>query len=109
MRKRSAQNPRYYPGIAIELERICDYAKSIAKITIALADEALIKAISRYSTKWQPQPRRCYKQALIVFHNVTHRSRAGIPKEDDGVDAQYLQVYRELMTYVIANPSHRTE
>ncbi|MCO5184223.1 MAG: phosphate signaling complex protein PhoU [Anaerolineae bacterium] len=92
-------------GIAIELERICDYAKSIAKINIALADETLIKPLVDIP-QMAATATAMLQQALIAFSQRDAPLARRIPKEDDEVDALYLQVYRELMTYVIANPAH---
>lgn len=92
-------------GIAGELERICDYAKGIGKINLALVDEPLLKPlvdIPRMATKVEGMLHR----SLVAYSRRDAPLARAIPQEDDEVDALYLQVYRELMTYVIANPAH---
>ena len=44
------------------------------------------------------------KRALDAFVNQDAEAARNIPKEDDIVDALYNQVYRELLTYMIADP-----
>jgi phosphate transport system protein len=89
--------------IAGELERIGDYAKGIAKITLMIGDEPLIKPlidIPRMADKAQSMLHR----ALDSFVRRDVKAARAIPAEDDEVDALYQQVYRELMTHIIADP-----
>lgn len=89
--------------IALELERIGDYAKGIATISLMIGDEPLIKPlvdIPRMATLAQSMMRRALQ--AFVEHNV--ELARSIPTEDDEVDALYNQVYRELLTHIIANP-----
>jgi phosphate transport system protein len=41
---------------------------------------------------------------LTAFVNEDVEAAKAIPAEDDEVDALYTQVYRELMTYIMADP-----
>ncbi len=43
-------------------------------------------------------------RALTAFINEDVDTARAIPAEDDEVDDLYKQVYRELMTFVIADP-----
>jgi len=43
-------------------------------------------------------------RALTAFVEEDVKAAQAIPMEDDEVDALYNQVYRELMTFVIADP-----
>jgi phosphate transport system protein len=43
-------------------------------------------------------------RALTAFINEDVETARGIPLEDDEVDGLYTQVYRELMTYIMADP-----
>ncbi|HEY3310919.1 MAG TPA: PhoU domain-containing protein, partial [Anaerolineales bacterium] len=45
-------------------------------------------------------------RALLAFVNEDVQSARSIPAEDDDVDALYDQIYRELMTYVMADPKN---
>jgi phosphate transport system protein len=86
--------------IAGELERMGDYAKGIAHINIRMGDAPLIKPlidIPRMAEKSCDMLNR----ALQAFLQEDEQSARSIPAEDDEVDALYIQVYRELITYVI--------
>jgi phosphate transport system protein len=89
--------------IASELERMGDYAKGIANINIRMGDAPLIKPlidVPRMANKGVDMLHR----ALTAFINEDVETAKVIPVEDDEVDALYNQVYRELMTFVIADP-----
>lgn len=89
--------------IVTELERIADYAKGIAKITLMLGTDPLIKPlldIPRMAAKVQDMLHR----ALDAFVRRDVELARAIPREDDEVDSLYDQVYRELLTHVIADP-----
>ena len=86
-----------------ELERMGDYAKGIANINIRMGDLPLLKPlidVPRMAEKGADMLHR----ALTAFVNEDIETSRKIPVEDDEVDALYNQVYRELMTIVIADP-----
>ena len=87
-----------------ELERMGDYAKGIANINIRMGDETLLKPlidIPRMAEKGVDMLHR----SLTAFVNEDIETARKIPVEDDIVDGLYLQIYRELMTIVIADPT----
>jgi phosphate transport system protein len=87
-----------------ELERMGDYAKGIANINLRMGDQPLLKPlidIPRMAVKDVDMLHR----ALTAFVNEDIETARSIPVEDDEVDALYNQVYRELMTFVIADPT----
>jgi phosphate transport system protein len=89
--------------IISELERMGDYAKGIANINIRMGDAPLLKPlidVPRMANKGVDMLHR----ALTAFINEDVETSKVIPVEDDEVDALYNQVYRELMTFVIADP-----
>ena len=89
--------------IVTELERMGDYAKGIAKINLLMGEKPLLKPlidIPRMAEKAQSMLHR----ALEAFVNRDVELAKAIPLEDDEVDALYNQVYRELLTYIIADP-----
>jgi phosphate transport system protein len=89
--------------IVSELERMGDYAKGIANINIRMGNEALLKPlidVPRMANKGVDMLHR----ALTAFINEDVETAKTLPVEDDEVDALYNQIYRELMTYVIADP-----
>lgn len=89
--------------IATELERIGDYAKGIAKINLMIGDEPFIKPLIDIPIMAQ-KARDMLHQALEAFVNQDVDLARAIPRRDDEVDALYNQVYRELLTYILADP-----
>lgn len=89
--------------IVTELERMGDYAKGIARITIMMGRGPLLKPlidIPRMAEKARDMLRR----ALDAFVRRDVALARAIPPEDDEVDALYNQVYRELLTFIMADP-----
>ena len=90
--------------IAGELERMGDYAKGIAKISLRIKDETLLKPqvdIPRMAEKGVDMLHR----AINAFMEQDVESAKMIPTEDDYVDELYEQVYRELMVLIIETPA----
>jgi phosphate transport system protein len=90
--------------IISELERMGDYAKGIANINIRMGDTPLLKPlidVPRMANKGVDMLHR----ALTAFVDEDVETSKALPVEDDEVDALYNQVYRELMTFVIADPT----
>jgi len=86
-----------------ELERMGDYAKGIANINIRMGDEPLLKPLIDVPRMAQKDVDMLHR-ALTAFIEEDVAAAEAIPIEDDEVDALYNQVYRELMTFVIADP-----
>ncbi len=91
--------------VVSELERMGDYAKGIANINIRMGNEELLKPlidIPRMAEKGADMLHR----SLTAFVDEDIETARKIPVEDDIVDALYNQIYRELMTFVIADPKN---
>ena len=91
--------------IISELERMGDYAKGIANINIRMGDASLLKPlidIPRMAEKGADMLHR----SLTAFVNEDVEAAKTLPIEDDEVDALYNQIYRELMTFIIADPKN---
>ena len=89
--------------IISELERMGDYAKGISNINIRMGDTTLLKPlidVPRMANKGADMLHR----ALTAFVNEDVKTAQALPVEDDEVDALYNQIYRELMTFIIADP-----
>jgi phosphate transport system protein len=89
--------------IDTELERMGDYAKSIARIVVRLGDEQV------------PVPMREIERMTEIGVSMLHRSLGAfidedastayqIPNEDDEVDALFNRAYHNLIVSMIANP-----
>jgi phosphate transport system protein len=88
--------------IATELERMGDYAKGIAKITLKMGTEPFVKPlidIPRMAEKACDMLQR----ALEAFVRRDVDLARAIPAEDDAMDALYNQIFRELITYIMAD------
>lgn len=90
--------------VITELERMGDYAKGIAKITIQMGSEKLLKPLIDVPRMAEIAVDMLHR-ALSAFVNQDAEQARKIPLEDDQVDALYNQVNRELVTYMIADPS----
>jgi phosphate transport system protein len=89
--------------IISELERMGDYAKGIANINLRMGDSPLLKPLIDVPRMAQKGVDMLHR-ALTAFVEEDIEAARAIPVEDDEVDALYNQVYRELMTFVIADP-----
>ncbi len=90
--------------VAGELERMGDYAKGIAKINIIYGEQKLLKPLvdlPRMAVKSADMLHR----ALTAFIEEDVKAAETIPEEDDTIDELYTQIYRELITYVMGDPS----
>jgi phosphate transport system protein len=89
--------------IASELERIGDYAKGIAKINLMIGEEPFVKPLIDIPLMAE-KARDMLRQALEAFVRRDVDLARAIPLRDDEVDGLYNQVYRELLTYIMADP-----
>ena len=88
--------------IVTDLERMGDYASGIARICIDIGDQPHIKPlidIPRMAEKSVSMLRR----SLDAFIERDVAAAESIAREDDEVDDLYQQVYRELLTIMLAN------
>lgn len=89
--------------VAGELERMGDYAKGIALITIRLGDEPPIKPLIDLPRMGEITADMLHR-ALGAFVEGDKVLAFSIPKDDDQVDDLYNQVYRELLTIMMGDP-----
>lgn len=89
--------------LATELERIGDYGKGIARITVMLGDAPPVKP-------FRDIPLMAEKACSMLHRSLDAWTRrdvvlaSAIPLEDDEIDALYNRVYHELIDIFIANP-----
>ncbi len=86
-----------------DLERMGDHAVDIAKITLRLEGQPLIKPlvdIPRMAELAQIMMR----EALAAYVNRDPQQAYTMIARDDEVDALYGQIFRELLTYMIEDP-----
>ncbi len=91
-----------------DLERMADYATSIAKITKRIGEQPLIKPlvdIPRMAILSQ----KMVKQALDAYVREDVELAASVGKDDDEVDKLFGQIFRELLTIMMENPKTITQ
>ncbi len=91
--------------IITELERIGDYAKGVARISLMIGEEPLLKPLIDIP-RMALQASSMLHQSLQAFVKRDVDLARAIPGQDDEIDGLYNQVYRELMTYVMSDPRH---
>jgi phosphate transport system protein len=87
-----------------DLERIGDHAVNIAERAIYLADKPAVKPlidIPRMSEK----ATEMLRESLDAFVNKNAELAVEVCKKDDEVDSLESQIMRELVTYMIADPT----
>lgn len=90
-------------NITTEIERIGDYAAGIARITIMIGDEPLLKPlidIPRMAELTTDMLRR----SLDAFVNRDAEVAKKIIAEDGMIDNLYDQVFRELLIFMLEDP-----
>jgi phosphate transport system protein len=90
--------------ISTELERIGDYAKGIAKITLRIGNQPLVKPLIDLP-RMAERARSMLHRALDAFVRRDVELARAVPEEDSEMDALYNQIYRELLTFIMADPS----
>ena len=89
--------------VVSELERMGDYAKGIARITILMGSQPLVKPLIDIPRMAQIGADMLHR-SLTAFVKEDVEAAKTIPAEDDEVDELYNQVYHELMLFIIQDP-----
>ena len=89
-------------SIATELERINDYAKGIAKISLMIGDEPLLPPVSDLPAMAE-KAAEMLRRALQAFTQGNVDAAYAIHDQDDEVDALYNKVYRDLVALIAAD------
>ena len=89
--------------IAVELERMGDYAEGIAKICLRIGDQPLLKPLIDIP-RMAELARRMLNESLQAYAGRDEWLARKICADDDAVDALYNQIYRELLTYMLSDP-----
>src|SRR5262245_47081801 len=90
--------------IASELERIGDYAKGIAKITIRTADQVLVKPLVDIP-QMAEQAINMLGAALDAYNTRTAEAARGLAKLDDQVDQLSDHIRAELLELIRNDPT----
>ena len=89
--------------ISTDLERMGDHAAGIAKLVIESAGEPLLKPLVDLP-RMAEVTRRMQSDAIMSFVASNPDLARRTAEQDDVVDALYDQIYRELLTYMMADP-----
>jgi phosphate transport system protein len=89
--------------IAVELERMGDYAEGIAKICLRIGDQPLLKPLIDIP-RMAELALTMLKESLQSHANRDEWQARKICQDDDAVDDLYDQIYRELLTYMLQDP-----
>jgi phosphate transport system protein len=90
--------------IVTDLERMADHAAGIAKIAIQTADRVPLKPLVDIP-RMSELARAMLHDAITAFIEDDQAAARAIVARDDAVDALYEQVYRELLTFMLADPT----
>lgn len=90
--------------IITDLERMGDHAEGIAKISLMIGDKPLPKPLIDIP-RMSEHARSMLRRTLDAFVNRDSETAKAIAAEDDLIDGLYDQVYRELLTVMIQDPS----
>lgn len=86
--------------VAVELERMGDYAEGIARISLMMGDEPPLKPLIDIP-RMADLSAGMLRRSLDAFVNRDVVSAMAVCDDDDKVDELYDQVYRELLTYML--------
>ena len=89
--------------IAVELERMGDYAEGIAKICLRIGDQPLLKPLIDIP-RMAELALTMLNESLQAYANRDEWQARKICQDDDAVDDLYDQIYRELLTYMLQDP-----
>ncbi len=90
--------------IVTDLERMADHAAGIAKIVIQTADEPLLKPLVDLP-RMSEEARSMLADSITAFIESDAEAARAVAARDDQVDDLYDQIYRELLTYMMADPA----
>ncbi|MBL8698679.1 MAG: phosphate signaling complex protein PhoU [Alphaproteobacteria bacterium] len=93
--------------MAADLERMADYAKNVAKRSIALAQMAPVQpahAIPRMGRTVQEM----VKEVLDAFVHRDVAKAVAVWSRDEELDAMHSSLFRELITYMMEDPRNIT-
>ncbi len=87
-----------------ELERMGDYAKGIAKVSMLLGEGEVFMPMEEIEKMTEITVSMLHR-ALSAFVDENTQLALSIPKEDDHVDALFNTAYKKIVEEMIANPA----
>jgi phosphate transport system protein len=93
--------------LASELERMGDYAAGIAKTVLRMGDEPLLKPLVDMP-RMAEEDRNMLHDALDAYVTRDADKARAVAARDDVVDNLYNQIFREVLTYILEDPTTTT-
>src|ERR687893_1109101 len=90
--------------IVTDLERMADHAAGIAKIVLETANEPLLKPLVDLP-RMSDLARAMLADSITAYVESDEPLARAIALRDDEIDALYNQIYRELLTFMLADPT----
>ena len=90
--------------ITTDLERMADHAAGIAKIVVQTANEPLLKPLVDLP-RMSDLARAMLADSITAYVESDEPLAREIALRDDEIDALYNQIYRELLTFMLADPT----
>ncbi len=91
-------------NIAVELERMGDYAEGIAKISVMMGDQPTLKPLIDIP-RMADKATEMLRDSIDALVNRDVIKAQHVCKSDDDVDDLYDQVYRELLLFMVQDPA----
>ncbi|HWT16286.1 MAG TPA: phosphate signaling complex protein PhoU [Patescibacteria group bacterium] len=89
--------------ISADIERIGDYAKNVAKRTLALRDAPQIAATRALASLAQ-LAQELVAETLVAYRERNAERAMKVRARDAELDAEYTQLFRSLLTYMMEDP-----
>ena len=94
--------------IAIDLERVADLGKNIARNALALEGRTQSKQLVHGIEHMAEMTLDQLRQTLDAYTSLDENAAQAIIKKDDDVDAIYNSLFREFLTYMMEDPRNIT-
>ena len=91
--------------VAVELERMADHAEGIARITLRMLDQPLLKPLIDIPIMANIV-KEMTRAGLDAFVNNDAELAQQTVTRDNEVDQMYQQIFRELLTYMLEDPKN---
>jgi phosphate transport system protein len=91
-------------SVATNLERMGDHAAGIARLTIRMADQALIKPLVDIP-RMAEIDREMVRQSVDAYLQRDVAKAEAVVKQDDLVNDLHLQIYRDLLALMMKDPT----
>ncbi len=91
--------------VAVELERMADHAAGIARSTLRMIDQPLLKPLIDLPIMANIVKEMTRAGLESFIHNNAELARQTALRDDE-VDQMYQQVFRELLTYMLEDPKN---